>query len=76
MVCYGPHGARFCDPDCDRSSFSLRLPKSDSRPNLVIADDKQPPRGPMELQHKDLPERPIWQIIMVIANCSPSLKEQ
>nr|AQR55694.1 sucrose transporter 1 [Cichorium intybus] len=30
-------------------------------------DDKQPPRGPLELQHKDLPQRPIWQIIMVAA---------
>ncbi|KAI3781671.1 hypothetical protein L2E82_11691 [Cichorium intybus] len=39
MVGYGPHGARFCDPDCDRSLFSLRLSKSDSRPNQVIAED-------------------------------------
>ncbi|KAI3779284.1 hypothetical protein L2E82_08935 [Cichorium intybus] len=35
MVGYDPHGARFCDPDCDRSLFSLLLPKPDSRPNQI-----------------------------------------
>lgn len=29
-------------------------------------DDKQP-RAPLEMQHPDLPQRPIWQIIMVSA---------
>ncbi|KAK9053779.1 hypothetical protein SSX86_024853 [Deinandra increscens subsp. villosa] len=33
----------------------------------AMKSDKQPPRAPLQLQHHELPQRPIWQIIMVSA---------
>ncbi|MFS7952851.1 putative sucrose/H+ symporter, plant, MFS transporter superfamily [Helianthus anomalus] len=33
----------------------------------AMKSDKQPPRAPLQLQHHELPQRPIWQIIMVAA---------
>ncbi|KAL8196755.1 hypothetical protein R6Q57_024518 [Mikania cordata] len=33
----------------------------------AMKTDKQPPLPPLQLQHHELPQRPIWQIIMVAA---------
>ncbi|KAD2393107.1 hypothetical protein E3N88_40084 [Mikania micrantha] len=33
----------------------------------AMKTDKLPPRPPLQLQHHELPQRPIWQIIMVAA---------
>lgn len=32
-----------------------------------MKSDKQPPRAPLQMQHHESPERPIWHIIMVAA---------
>ncbi|KAD7479138.1 hypothetical protein E3N88_02274 [Mikania micrantha] len=60
-------------------SFKTFSPLSSSYTNVIIIiphltsmdsamkTDKLPPRPPLQLQHHELPQRPIWQIIMVAA---------